>query len=77
MRHAVDACNAAGGMEVIWASPREFRNIFEADENGCHIITVSPDILKKLNLCGRDLDEFSLDTVKVFYNDGLTAGFKL
>jgi len=77
MRHAVDACNAAGGMEVIWASPREFRNIFEADEIGCHIITVSPDILKKLNLCGRDLDEFSLDTVKVFYNDGLAAGFKL
>jgi transaldolase len=77
MQHAVDACDAAGGMEVIWASPREFLNIFQADEIGCHIITVSPDILKKLNLCGRDLDEFSLDTVKLFYNDGAAAGFRL
>jgi transaldolase len=77
MRHAVEACDAAGGMEVIWASPREFLNIFQAEEIGCHVITVSPDILKKLNLCGRDLNEFSLDTVNVFYKDGAAAGFKL
>jgi transaldolase len=77
MKHAVDACDAAGGMEVIWASPREFLNIFQAEDIGCHVITVSPDILKKLNLCGRDLDEFSLDTVKVFYNDGAAAGYRL
>src|SRR5262245_4135255 len=77
MKHAVDACDAAGGMEVIWASPREFLNIFQAEEIGCHVITVSPDILKKLNLCGRDLEDFSLDTVKVFYNDGAAAGYKL
>ena len=77
MTHAVDACDAAGGMEVIWASPREFLNIFQAEEIGCHVITVSPDILKKLNLCGRDLDGFSLETVKVFYSDGAAAGYKL
>ena len=60
-----------------WASPREFLNIFQAEEIGCHVITVSPDILKKLNLCGRDLDGFSLETVKVFYSDGAAAGYKL
>jgi transaldolase len=77
MKHAVDACDRAGGMEVIWASPREFLNIFQAEEIGCHVITVSPDILKKLNLAGRDLAEFSLDTVQVFYKDGAAAGFRL
>ena len=77
MKHAVTACNAAGGMEVIWASPRELLNIFQAHEIGCHVITVTPDILKKLSMAGKDLGEFSLDTVKMFYNDGLAAGFKL
>lgn len=77
MRHAVEACNRAGGMEVIWASPREVLNIFQADEIGCHVITVTPDIIKKLGTTGKDLAEFSLDTVKMFYNDGAAAGFKL
>jgi transaldolase len=77
MIHAVTACNAAGGMEVIWASPRELLNIFQADQIGCHVITVTPDIFKKLATAGKDLDAFSLDTVKMFYNDGLAAGFKL
>ncbi len=77
MRHAVEACNAAGGMEVIWASPREVLNVFQANEIGCHVITVTPDIFKKLATAGKDLGEFSLDTVKMFYNDGQMAGFKL
>jgi transaldolase len=63
--------------ELIWASPRELLNIFQADEIGCHIITATNDILKKLPLVGLDLDEYSLDTVKMFYNDALAAGFKL
>ena len=63
--------------ELIWASPRELLNIFQADEIGCHIITVTNDILKKLSLVGYDLRDYSLDTVKMFYQDGLAAGFKL
>lgn len=63
--------------ELIWASPRELLNIFHADEVGCHVITVTNDILKKLNLVGFDLDDYSLDTVKMFYNDAVAAGFKL
>jgi transaldolase len=63
--------------ELIWASPRELLNIFQAHDIGCHIITVTPDILKKLNFIGYDLEEYSLDTVKMFYNDAVVAGFKL
>ncbi len=63
--------------ELIWASPRELLNIFQADEIGCHIITVTNDILKKLSQVGKDLDDYSLDTVKMFYNDAQAAGFKL
>jgi transaldolase len=63
--------------ELIWASPRELLNIFQADEIGCHIITVTKDILKKLDLIGYDLNEFSLDTVKMFYKDSLEAGFNI
>ncbi|HTE48970.1 MAG TPA: transaldolase [Candidatus Paceibacterota bacterium] len=63
--------------ELIWASPRELFNIFQADEIGCHIITVTNDILKKLSLVGYDLDKYSLDTVKMFYNDAQSAGFNI
>ena len=63
--------------ELIWASPRELLNIFQADEIGCHIITVTPDILKKLELVGKDLSDFSLETVQMFYNDARKAGFSL
>jgi transaldolase len=62
---------------LIWASPRELFNIIQADQIGCHIITVSYDLLKKLPLLGRDLTEFSLDTVKMFHDDARTAGFTL
>jgi transaldolase len=64
-------------IELIWASPRELFNIIQADQIGCHIITVSYDLLKKLPLLGRDLTEFSLDTVKMFHDDARTAGFTL
>ena len=63
--------------ELIWASPRELLNIFQADEIGCHIITVTNDILKKLSLVGYDLSEYSLDTVKMFYQDGKAAEFSI
>lgn len=63
--------------ELIWASPRELLNVFQADRVGCHIITVTSDILRKLTLIGRDLEEFSLDTVKMFYGDATAAGFSL
>jgi transaldolase len=77
MQHAVSACNAAGGMEVIWASCRELLNVMQADEIGCHVITVPADIVKKLANVGRDLDGYSLETVQIFYQDGAAAGFKL
>jgi transaldolase len=77
MRHAVDACNRAGGMEVIWASSRQLFNIFQADEIGCHVITVPPDIIKRLGGIGKDPGVLSLETVNIFYNDGVAAGFKL
>lgn len=63
--------------ELIWASPRELLNIFHADSIGCHVITVTHDILGKLNLVGKDLGEYSLDTVKMFYNDAQAAGFRI
>jgi transaldolase len=63
--------------ELIWASPRELLNVFQADAIGCHIITVTNDILKKLALVGRDLDDYSLDTVKMFHDDAAKAGYSL
>jgi len=76
----VDSLKAMGKnakAELIWASPRELLNIFQADEIGCHIITVTNDILKKLSLLNYDLSEYSLDTVKMFYQDGKAAGFSI
>jgi len=63
--------------ELIWASPRELLNIFQADQIGCHVITVTQDILKKLDMIDYDLNEYSLDTVKMFFNDAVVAGYKL
>ena len=63
--------------ELLWASQRELLNIFHADEVGCHAITVTDDILKKLSLVGKQLDEYSLDTVKMFHEDALKAGYQL
>lgn len=63
--------------ELIWASPRKLLNIFHADEIGCHAITVTHDMLKKLAPAGKELDENSLDTVKIFHSDAQEAGYKL
>lgn len=77
MAAAVELLKVNGAAELIWASPRELLNIFQADQIGCQIITVTNDILKKLTLVGYDLDAYSLDTVKMFYNDATAAGFLL
>lgn len=63
--------------QLLWASPRELLNIFQAEECGCEIITVTGEILKKLAMVGKPLEELSLETVKMFYNDASAAGFKL
>jgi transaldolase len=77
MAEAVRRLAATPNAELIWASPRELLNIFQADAIGCHIITVTSDILKKLALIGKNLGDYSLDTVKMFYNDGQAARFAL
>lgn len=77
MAAAVEMLKIAPAAELIWASPRELLNIFHADSVGCHVITVTNDILKKLTLLGYDLDAYSLDTVRMFFNDAVAAGFKL
>ena len=63
--------------ELLWASPRELLNIIQADQIGCHIITVTKDIIKKLQFIDYDLKDYSLDTVKMFYKDAVDAGFKI
>jgi len=77
MAAAVEILKIAPAAELIWASPRELLNIFQADEVGCQVITVTNDILKKLSLVEYDLDTYSLDTVKMFYTDAVSAGFSL
>jgi transaldolase len=77
MAKAVKILKVNSKAELIWASPRELLNIFQADEVGCHVITVTNDILKKLTLVGYDLNTYSLDTVKMFYGDAVAAGFEI
>jgi len=77
MAAAVEMLRPYPNLELIWASPRELLNIFQADAIGCHIITATSDILKKLDLIGKDLDEYSRDTVKMFYQDACKAGYQL
>jgi transaldolase len=77
MAAAVQLLAPYSHIELIWASPREILNIFHADQVGCHVITVTHDLLRKLKLVGKDLKEYSLDTVKMFYNDAVSAGFQL
>jgi transaldolase len=77
MKDAVDLLSQYCQQELIWASPRELLNIFQADEIRCHIITVTHDILKKLTLIGKDLDEYSLDTVRMFMEDAQKARYTL
>jgi transaldolase len=74
---ALEAMRPAVNTELIWASPRELLNIFQADAIGCHIITVTNDVLKKLTAVGKDLADFSLETVEMFYGDARKAGYSL
>jgi transaldolase len=77
MAAAVEMLRAYPQIELIWASPRELLNVFQADAIGCHIITVTHDTLKKLSLVGKDLDQYSLETVRMFRSDAVAAGFSL
>lgn len=77
MAEAVKIMRDKPKAELIWASPRELLNIFHADAIGCHIITATNDILKKLSLVGKDLEHYSLDTVEMFYKDAQAAGYKI
>ena len=77
MRQAVEVMAPFPNQRLIWASPRELLDILRADATGCHVITVTHDILRKLPLLGKDLSEFSLDTVKMFHSDAQTAGYRL
>ncbi|MDC3113130.1 transaldolase [Pelagibacteraceae bacterium] len=74
---AVDLVKQKNNIKILWASPRELYNIFQADKLGCDIITVAEDILSKISNVGKDLNEFSLETVKMFYNDALSSNFKI
>ncbi len=77
MRESVEIMKAAPRSELIWASPREVLNVVQASDVGCHVITMTHDLLKKLGGLGKDLDQFSLETVQMFHRDAETAGFLL
>jgi len=77
MKEALEILRSRPRAELLWASPRELLNIFQADEIGCHIITVTSDHLKKLALIGKDLNEYSRDTVAMFYRDAVSAKYAI
>jgi transaldolase len=77
MREAVSLLKERPKAQLLWASPRELLNIFQADEIGCHVITVTGDVIRKLALVGKDLDGYSLETVAMFYKDAQTAAFTI
>jgi transaldolase len=77
MQPALSLLSASPNIEMIWASPRELLNVFQADAIGCHVITVTSEILKKLSLVGKDLEEYSLETVAMFRDDALKANFTI
>jgi transaldolase len=77
MRACVEALKFRPHAELLWASSREVLNLFQADEIGCHIITMTNDLIAKLVLHGRDLEEYSRDTVQTFFKDAAAAGYKL
>jgi transaldolase len=77
MKSALEIMAAAPNSQLVWASPRELLNIIQADEIGCHIITVTSDVLKKIPLIGKDLHDYSLETVKMFHSDAAHSGYKL
>jgi transaldolase len=77
MQRSIDIMSAAPRSELIWASPREVLNLVQADQVGCHIITMTHDLLAKVKSLGKDLDQFSLETVQMFHRDAAAAGFTL
>ena len=77
MAKAVAILKGLPQAELLWASPREVLNVMQAQECGCHIITATPDLIAKVPLFGKDLNQYSLETVKMFYEDARAAGFKL
>jgi transaldolase len=77
MLQAVDICRHRPHLRVLWASPREILNVYQAEACGVHVIVLSPDLLAKLSLRGRDLAEFSRETVQMFYDDAVRAGYTL
>ena len=77
MKEALGILQSTPQAELLWASPREVLNIYQADAIGCHIITATNDLLRKLSLAGKDLSEYSLETVRMFYNDAQNAGYQL
>lgn len=77
MKRALEILEKLDRTELIWASPRELLNVFQANSIGCHIITATTDILNKLKLVGYELENYSLDTVKMFYTDARDAGYEI
>jgi len=77
MKESLEILKPLPKAELLWASPREALNIIQAEQMGCHIITVTPDLLAKTKNFGKDLEDFSLETVKMFYNDAVKSGFKI
>lgn len=77
MKEALNLIKDRPTIELLWASPREVLNIYQAEQCGCHIITATQDVLSKISLKGKNLEEFSRETVQMFYNDAKLAGYKL
>ena len=77
IKDTLDIVNDFNNVEVLWASPRELLNIFHAEKAGCNIITIASDIINKIGLINKDLNEFSLETVKMFHSDAIKSKFKI
>ena len=77
MKESAEICHRKPGVQLLWASPREVLNIIQAQEVGADIITCTPDLINKTVNFGKDLEEFSLDTVKMFFNDSKELGFSV
>ena len=77
MQESLEVMRSQPQLELIWASPREIFNLVQADRMGCHIITMTHDLLAKLPALGKDLEQFSLETVRMFHDDAAQAGFEL
>ena len=77
MKNCLNVIKSKPKTELLWASPREVLNLLQADEIGCHIITITNDLLQKTKLIGKSLEEYSKETVEMFFNDASEAGYKL